>query len=57
MLFFNRPVKIYIPSCIDNTPLLDEIVRKNQNEKYKRIKEYTPFPYKFRIFHGGEVGI
>ena len=41
MLFFNRPIKRYLPNCTDDTPPFDSIVRKSQNEKYQRIKEYS----------------
>ena len=30
ILFSNRSVKTYVPSCIDHTPLLDGIIQKTQ---------------------------
>lgn len=40
MLFFNKPLKTYLPSQKEYWSPLDHIIRKNQNEKYERIKEY-----------------
>ena len=40
MLFFNKPLKKYLPSQKEYLPPLDHIIHKNQNEKYERIKEY-----------------
>ena len=40
MLFFNRPLKTYLPSCIDDTPLLDDIARKIKSiDTLKNIRE------------------
>ena len=41
MSFFNRPLKTYLPIQKECTSPLNGIVLKNQNEKYKRIKEYS----------------
>ena len=41
MSFFNRPLKTYLPIQKECTSPLNGIALKNQNEKYKRIKEYS----------------
>ena len=41
MLFFNRPLKTYIPSLTKYTSQFDEEVRKRQAEKYDKVKSYT----------------
>ena len=41
MLCFTTPTKIYLSSCIDDTPQpVADTMRKSQNEKYKCIKEF-----------------
>ena len=41
MLFFNRPLKTYIPSVTKYTSQFDSEVRKRQIDKYAKVKSYT----------------